>query len=77
MNKEKIKELVNVLHQYNYKDFFGALMVYENINYLMELEDLTDAEIDYLEKLYDVFMASNDIQLINADAILEREREEK
>ena len=77
MNKEKIKELVNVFHQYNYKDFFGALMVYDNIDYLMELEDLTDAEIDYLEKLYDVFMASNDIQLINADAILEREREEK
>lgn len=58
MNKNKIIELVKILKNSDYKDVFGALIVFEKLDYLYNLKDLNDGDIEYLEKVYDKFMNS-------------------
>ena len=45
-------------------------MVYEKIDYIGELEDLTQQEIDYLEQVYNFYMKT-DINLINSTELLD------
>lgn len=76
MNKNKIIELVKILENSNYKDVFGALVVYEKMEYLQDLQDFNDGDIEYLEKVYDKFMDSPTISgLLNEELneILESE----
>lgn len=56
MNLENIKEIVRYLEGVKYSDLFGAIMVFEKLDYLHDLEDLNQQDLDYLEDLYDYFM---------------------
>lgn len=76
MNKNKIIELVKILKNSDYKDVFGALIVFEKLDYLQDLQDFNDEDIEYLEKVYDKFMDSPTISgLLNEELkeILESE----
>lgn len=69
MNKYVIKLMVRMFRNVDYKDLFGALILNEKIDYLQDLEDLSDADIKYLEELFDRFMQSDNITLINSDLL--------
>lgn len=56
MNLENIKEIVKYLNKVKYSDLFGAIMVFEKLDFLHDLEDLNQQDLDYLEDLYDYFM---------------------
>lgn len=58
MNKEKIIELVKTLNNNNYKDVFAAIVIFEKLDYLQDLQDIDDKDIKYLEEVYDRFMES-------------------
>lgn len=58
MNKEKIIELVKTLNNNNYKDVFGAILIFEKLDYLQDLQDIDDKDIEYLEEVYNKFMDS-------------------
>lgn len=58
MNKEKIIELVKTLKNNNYKDVFGAIVIFEKLEYLQDLQDIDDKDIEYLEGVYNKFMDS-------------------
>lgn len=58
MNKEKIIELVKTLNNNDYKDVFGAILIFEKLDYLQDLQDIDDKDIEYLEKVYNKFMDS-------------------
>lgn len=58
MNKEKVIELVKILNNSNYKDVFGALIVFEKLDYLHNLEDFDDKDVEFLEGVYNRFMDS-------------------
>ena len=68
MNKERIIELVKELRKENYKDLFAALILYEEIDFIHELEDVTDKDIEFLENIYQKFMEKDNItSLVNQD----------
>ena len=78
MNKNKIIELVKTLNNSDYKDVFGALIVFEKLDYLQDLQDFNNGDIEYLEKVYDKFMDSPTISgLLNEELreILESEED--
>lgn len=58
MNREKIIELVKTLNNNNYKDVFGAILIFEKLDYLQDLQDIDDKDIEYLEEVYNKFMDS-------------------
>ena len=61
MNLDRIKDLVKQFRKENYKDLFGALLVFEKLDYYWEeeLEELKNGDIDYLEKKYKEFMEND------------------
>ena len=76
MNKEKIIELVKTLNNNDYKDVFGAILIFEKLDYLQDLQDIDDKDIEYLEEVYNKFMDSPTIAgLLNEELkeILESE----
>ena len=76
MNKEKIIELVKTLNNNDYKDVFGAILIFEKLDYLQDLQDIDDKDIEYLEEVYNKFMDSPTITgLLNEELkeILESE----
>lgn len=78
MNKNKIIELVKILKNSDYKDVFGALIVFEKLDYLQDLQDFNDGDIEYLEKIYNKSMDSHTISgLLNEELkeILEESEE--
>lgn len=79
MNKEKIIELVKTLNNNDYKDVFGAIVIFEKLEYLHDLQDIDDKDINMLEEIYDRFMESATITgLLNDDLkeIIEEEEED-
>ena len=69
MNKEKIIELVKTLNNNNYKDVFGSILIFEKLDYLQDLQDIDDKDIEYLEKVYNKFMDSPTITgLLNEES---------
>ena len=46
MNKEKIIELVKTLNNNDYKDVFGAILIFEKLDYLQDLQDIDDKDIE-------------------------------
>ena len=58
MSKEKIIELVKTLKNNNYKDVFAAIVIFEKLDYLQDLQDIDDKDIEYLEEVYNKFMDS-------------------
>lgn len=78
MNLENIKEIVKYLKNVSYTDLFGALMVFEHVDYLHDLEDLDQSDIDYLEDVYDYFMDNDYFTgLMNCSEIIEGYEEYK
>lgn len=78
MNIDNIKEIVRYLNNVNYIDLFGALMVYERIDYLHDLEELDKSDIDYLEDVYDYFIENDYFTgLMNYNEIIEGYEEYK
>lgn len=79
MNKEKIIELVKTLNNNNYKDVFAAIVIFEKLEYLHDLQDIDDKDINMLEEIYDRFMESATITgLLNDELkeIIEEEEED-
>lgn len=76
MNLENVKEIVKYLKSVSYKDLFGALIAYDNMEYLGDEDDIIDGDIDYLEELYEYYMDS-DISLTNASELVEEFNEYK
>lgn len=72
MNLENVKEILRYIRNANYVDVFGALMLNEQIDYMHEIDDIIQGDIDYLQKVYDYFM-DNDYYtgLINAEEIID------
>ena len=78
MNIEEIKRLVKEFHRVNYKDLFGALITYETEDYLHNIDDLNEGDIDFLEGLYDYYMDRDDITgLMNVNELIEDYKEER
>ena len=78
MNKEKVIELVKILNNNDYKDVFGALIVFEKLDYLHNLEEFNDKDVEFLESVYNKFMDSSTcVGLINEEIneFLESEEE--
>lgn len=69
MNINKIKELLYIFKNSDYKDFFGALVLNEKIDYIQDIEDITKDDIKYLEELYDEFLNIDNMTLLNTDLI--------
>lgn len=66
MNKENIKNIVKFLNNQDYKDLFAALVIFEKIDYLHDLNDLNDDDITYLENLYKKYLNNDSsVNLIN------------
>lgn len=78
MNKETIKDIVRYLNDVSYRDLFGAICVFERCDYLHDLEDLNDGDIEYLEELFEYFM-NNDYftGIFNVNEITEMFEEHK
>lgn len=67
MKKENIKEIVKQLNNYDYKELFASIVIYEQISYIQDVEDLTDNDIEFLEDVYYRFLHSEITGLINDD----------
>ena len=68
MNKENIKELVKTFKKADYKELFAALVLFEKIDYLHDLNDLLDSDVEFLEQVYNKFMESKTIKgLLNEE----------
>lgn len=69
MDIEKIKELVKIFEEANYKDLFGALIINEQLDYMHDLDELNESDIEILEGLFNRFMKSDNATLINRDLL--------
>lgn len=69
MDIEKIKELVKIFKKANYKDLFGALIINEQLDYMHDLDELNEGDIEILEGLFNRFMKSDNATLINRDLL--------
>ena len=67
MKKENIKEIVKQLNNYDYKELFASIIIYEQISHIQDIEDLTDNDIEFLEDIYYRFLHSETTGLINDD----------
>lgn len=70
MEKENIKELVDMFMKANYMDLFGAIIVYE-LDLVEDLEDLSDEDIEKLENIYAKYMNSKTISGLLNDELKE------
>jgi hypothetical protein len=61
MNKENIKNIVKYLNNLDYKELIASIILFEKLDYLQDIEDLTDDDIKTLDKIYQKFMDSNTI----------------
>ena len=77
MKLENIKRLVKQFNNENYIDLVGALIVFEKMDYLQDLEDLTDKDIEKLEKIYYEWLHSDISGLLDMDLkdIIDKELE--
>lgn len=64
MIKENIIELVNHFNMVSYQDLVGALIVYEKD---LDLEDLTDEDMEKLENIYYKWLDSDISGLLDTD----------
>lgn len=68
MKKENIKELVKTLKKADYKELFAALVLFEKIDFLHDLDDLLDCDVEFLDQVYNKFMESKTIKgLLNEE----------
>lgn len=69
MKLEEVKELLKIFKSADYKALFGALVLNEKIDYMSEIDDITDKDIEYLKELYNKFLDSDNLTLINSDLL--------
>lgn len=67
MKLENIKRLVKQFNNEDYKELVGALIVFEKMDYLQDLEDLTDKDIEKLEEIYYEWLHSDISGLLDTD----------
>ena len=67
MKLENIKRLVKQFNNEDYKELVGALIVFEKMDYLHDLEDLTDKDIEKLEEIYYKWLHSDISGLLDMD----------
>ena len=66
----KIKELLYILKNADYKDLFIALILNDKIDYIQDIEDLQEEDITYLETIYKEFIENDTItSLINPEIL--------
>lgn len=72
MELKNVKEILRYIRNANYADVFGALMLNERIDYMHEIDDITQSDIDYLEGVYDYFIGNDYFTgLMNCSEIIE------
>lgn len=67
MNKINIIRLVKQFNNEDYKDLVGALIVFEKMDYLHDIDDLTDEDIKALEDIYYEWLHSDISGLLDTD----------
>ena len=71
MNKETIKRLLYQFSNEDYKNFIGALIMNELIDYTQDIEDITNGDIETLEEIYNYFIESDRITSILNQEVLD------
>ena len=71
MNMELLKEYTRTLKNMNYKEFIGAIILNEKLDYLQDLEDITQKDVDYLTKLYNYYMENDYLNIFNVNELIE------
>ena len=71
MNLDNVKSLVELFFKSDYKDLFGALVLYESIDYLHDLVDVSQGDMEYEEELYDYYIENDNIKLTNVRELTE------
>ena len=61
MNKENIKNIVKYLNTLDYKELVASIILFEKLDYIMDIEELTDDDIKTLEKIYKKYIDSKTI----------------
>lgn len=70
MDKETIKRLLYQFRNEDYKNFIGALILNEVIDYQMDIEDITEGDIETTEEIYNKFIESDRItSIINQEVL--------
>ena len=78
MKLENIKRLVKQFNNEDYKELVGALIVFEKMDYLHDLEDLNNKDIEKLEEIYYKWLHSDISGLLDMDLkdLIDEELEE-
>ena len=61
LNVENVKTGVRFLRTIRHDTLFSALILNEKIDYLQELEDLTEKDIEFLKELYEEYIEDDTI----------------
>ena len=61
LNLENVKTVVRFLRTIRHDTLFSALILNEKIDYLQELEDLTEKDIEFLKELYEEYIEDDTI----------------
>ena len=75
MNIEKIKELLRTIKKADYRDYFAAVLLNEKIDYMQDIEDLTEKDLKYIDGIYDNYISNDFIKLLS-DEIMGKLEEE-
>ncbi len=68
MNKENIKKLYKTLKESDYKEVVASVILFEKLDYIHDIEDITDGDIETLEDIYNKYMHSPTISgLLNEE----------
>lgn len=67
MNLEDVKRLVKQFNNEDYKNLVGALIVFEKMDYLQDLEELNSKDIEILETIYYEWLHSDISGLLDVD----------
>ena len=70
MDLEKVKELIKIFKNSDYRNLFAAILLNENIDYLHDLEDLQEYDLKYVNEICDGYI-NGDYNLFS-DEILEK-----
>jgi len=77
MELKDVKDVVQLFLEIPYKTLFKALMVYEQLDSQLDLEDLTEDDLKYLDGVYDYFIENDYFTGIVNTEIMEMYKEEE
>lgn len=75
MELEKIKEIVTYLKNQDYKELVIALMIYDKLDFMQDLPDLSKNDIEYLQKKYNDFINNDNLPSFLIDELRENKEE--